>query len=52
MRCINKNITLYLDRNKVVSTVYVPINKHTWMTTKRILILIERKTNVSRVTIE
>lgn len=52
MRCINKNIRFYLDRNKAVSTVYVPINKHTRMTTKRISILIERKRNVSRVMIE
>lgn len=26
MRCINKNIRLYLDRNKAVSTVYGLIN--------------------------
>lgn len=49
---MNKNIRLYLDRNKAVSTVHGPISKHTRIKTKRILILIERKTNVSRVTIE
>lgn len=48
MRCINKNIRFYLDRNKAVSTVYVPINEHTWMTTKRILILIRRETCYDR----
>lgn len=52
MRCTNKNIRFYLDRNKAASTVGAPFNKHTRMKAKRILILIERKTNVSRVTIE
>lgn len=45
MRCINKNIRFYLDRNKAVSTVYVPINKYSWMTTKRILLILIREKN-------